>query len=109
MGRRRQAAAEEVAAARAELSLRRERVFAIARGVDLYLSPTLGSPILRSLPRNPTCVSRWVADTHSISLLGWPAMTISDLQLAGPDTATVLAAALAWEAANARTFSGGPL
>jgi hypothetical protein len=39
-------------------------------------------------------------NTRGFSFLGWPAIAIGNVQLAGPDESTVLAAALAWEAAG---------
>jgi aspartyl-tRNA(Asn)/glutamyl-tRNA(Gln) amidotransferase subunit A len=68
--------------------------------VDLVVSPTLG---VREIPaadiseleiRLPLS-----AFTRPFSYLGWAAIAIGELQLAGRDDATVLAAALAWEAA----------
>ncbi len=67
-------------------------------GVDLIASPTLG---LLELPlagvdelevRLP-----FSAYTRPFSYLGWPAIALGGLQLAGRDAGTVLAAALAIE------------
>jgi Asp-tRNA(Asn)/Glu-tRNA(Gln) amidotransferase A subunit family amidase len=41
-------------------------------------------------------LSRW---TRPFNYLGWPAIAIGGLQIAGRDDQTVLAAALAWEQA----------
>ena len=38
--------------------------------------------------------------TRAYSFLGWPAIAIGNLQLAGRDDATVFGAALAWEQAH---------
>ena len=68
--------------------------------VDLILSPTLG---VREIP--PADVSELEirlplsAFTRPFSYLGWAAIAIGELQLAGRDDGTVLAAALAWEEA----------
>jgi aspartyl-tRNA(Asn)/glutamyl-tRNA(Gln) amidotransferase subunit A len=66
--------------------------------VDLVLSPTLG---LAELP--PTGVDEldvrlpFSAYTRTFSYLGWPAIAIGDLQLAGRDATVVIGAALALE------------
>jgi aspartyl-tRNA(Asn)/glutamyl-tRNA(Gln) amidotransferase subunit A len=66
--------------------------------VDLVLSPTLG---MTELP--PAGVDElevrlaFSAYTRPFSYLGWPAIAIGDLQLAGRDAAVVIAAALALE------------
>lgn len=67
--------------------------------VDLLISPTLGMDV--------PPIGCWELDvraamtlhTRPFNLLGWPAIAIADLQVAGRDDATVLAAALAWEEA----------
>jgi aspartyl-tRNA(Asn)/glutamyl-tRNA(Gln) amidotransferase subunit A len=68
--------------------------------VDLLLSPTLG---VHELPPSDAdeleIRRRFSAYTRVFSFLGWPAIAIGELQLAGRDDATVLAAALAWESA----------
>jgi aspartyl-tRNA(Asn)/glutamyl-tRNA(Gln) amidotransferase subunit A len=67
-------------------------------GVDLLVSPTLG---VEELP--PAGVAELdvrlavSAYTRPFSYLGWPAIAIGGLQIAGRDTATVIAAALALE------------
>ncbi len=69
--------------------------------VDLLASPVLG---LSELP--PAGVDEltvrlpFSAYTRVFSYLGWPAIALGDLQLAGRDTATVLGAALALERAR---------
>jgi aspartyl-tRNA(Asn)/glutamyl-tRNA(Gln) amidotransferase subunit A len=68
--------------------------------VDLFLSPTLG--VLELPPSDADELEirrRFSAYTRVFSFLGWPAIAIGELQLAGRDDATVLAAALAWESA----------
>ncbi|MGA2513086.1 MAG: amidase [Candidatus Limnocylindrales bacterium] len=68
--------------------------------VDLFVSPTIGT--------DPPSADCWEPDvrpamlkyTRVFSYLGWPAIAIGNLQLAGRDDATVLGAALAWEQAH---------
>jgi aspartyl-tRNA(Asn)/glutamyl-tRNA(Gln) amidotransferase subunit A len=68
--------------------------------VDLVVSPTLG---VRELP--PSDVNEleirlpFSAYTRVFNFLGWPAIAIGDLQLAGRDDLTLIGAALAWEGA----------
>ena len=69
--------------------------------VELVLSPTLG---MAELP--PAGVDElevrlaFSAYTRPFSYLGWPAIAVGDLQLAGRDAAVVIAAALALERAG---------
>jgi aspartyl-tRNA(Asn)/glutamyl-tRNA(Gln) amidotransferase subunit A len=69
--------------------------------VEVFVSPTLG---LLEIP--PADVSELEvrlplsAFARPFSYLGWAAIAIGDLQLAGRDDATVLSAGLAWEAAG---------
>jgi aspartyl-tRNA(Asn)/glutamyl-tRNA(Gln) amidotransferase subunit A len=100
--------AEEVAAARSELPRWRERVLTAARGIDLYVSPTLAGPIPQLTVWEPDVRVAMVGNTRTFSFLGWPAIAIGDLQLGGPAAATVLAAALAWEEAGAPIAVGVP-
>jgi len=100
--------AAEVADASRELPRWRERVRAAGRNIDLYLSPTLAHPIPELTVWEPNVRVAMVANTRAFSFLGWPAIAIGDLQLAGPDTDTVLAAALAWEAARRGIPTGVP-
>ena len=87
------------AAAAAALGPWRQRAAAELE-VDVVVSPTLG---VREIP--PLEVDEqeirisFSAYTRTFSFLGWPAIAMGDVQLSGPDEATVLAAALAWEAA----------
>jgi Asp-tRNA(Asn)/Glu-tRNA(Gln) amidotransferase A subunit family amidase len=88
--------AAEAAEARDAVVGWRERA-ATEPAVDLVVSPTLGMDV------PPVGVSELEvrlplsAYTRPFNYLGWAAMAIGDLQLAGRDDATVLAAALAWE------------
>jgi Asp-tRNA(Asn)/Glu-tRNA(Gln) amidotransferase A subunit family amidase len=67
-------------------------------GVDLLVSPTLGVEELPPAGVDELDVRLAVsAYTRPFSYLGWPAIAIGDLQIAGPDPATVIAAALAFE------------
>jgi aspartyl-tRNA(Asn)/glutamyl-tRNA(Gln) amidotransferase subunit A len=67
-------------------------------GVDLLVSPTLGVEELPPAGVDELDVRLAVsAYTRPFSYLGWPAIAIGDLQIAGPDAATVIAAALALE------------
>lgn len=71
--------------------------------VDVVVSPTIG--------REPPPIDCWEPDvrdamgrfTRGFNYLGWPAIAIGNLQIAGPDDASVLGAALAWEE-SARTW-----
>jgi aspartyl-tRNA(Asn)/glutamyl-tRNA(Gln) amidotransferase subunit A len=90
--------AAAVDAARRELPRWRERVSG-AQGPDLYVSPTLAGPVPRLDVWEPDVRVAMVGFTRTFSLLGWPAIAIGGLQLAGRDPATVIAAALAWEEA----------
>jgi aspartyl-tRNA(Asn)/glutamyl-tRNA(Gln) amidotransferase subunit A len=67
--------------------------------VDLLVSPVLAiepPPIDVWEPDVREPLSRY---TRPFNYLGWPAIAIGDLQIAGRDDRTVLAAALAWEEA----------
>ena len=87
----------DVGRARAALEAWRARA-AREPDVDVVASPTLG---LAELP--PAGVDElevrlpFSAYTRAFSYLGWPAVAIGDLHLAGRDVATVLALALALE------------
>jgi aspartyl-tRNA(Asn)/glutamyl-tRNA(Gln) amidotransferase subunit A len=89
--------AEAVAAARAAIDGWRARAV-VEPAVDLLLAPTLGT---RELP--PAGVDELdvrvalSAYTRAFNYLGWPAIALGDVQLAGRDEDVVLAAALAWE------------
>jgi Asp-tRNA(Asn)/Glu-tRNA(Gln) amidotransferase A subunit family amidase len=89
--------ADEADSGRATLRAWRARA-AREPAVDLVLSPTLG---LAELPRagvdELTVRLPFSAYTRAFSYLGWPAIAIGELQLAGRDTAVVIAAALALE------------
>jgi len=99
------AAARAVTAAEAEEGrrvLRRWRAAAAREpAVDLLLSPVLG---LAELPRagvdELTVRLPFSAYTRVFSYLGWPALAMGPLQLAGRDAATVIAAGLALEKAR---------
>jgi aspartyl-tRNA(Asn)/glutamyl-tRNA(Gln) amidotransferase subunit A len=94
--------AQSVRAAERELPRWRMRVRS-ARGPDLYVSPTLAGPIPELDVWEPDVRLAMVGYTRIFSFLGWPAISIGRLQLAARDSATVLAAALAWEAAYGTT------
>ena len=67
-------------------------------GVDLLVSPTLGVEELPPAGVDELDVRLAVsAYTRPFSYLGWPAIAIGGLQIAGRDVATVIAAALALE------------
>jgi aspartyl-tRNA(Asn)/glutamyl-tRNA(Gln) amidotransferase subunit A len=72
------------------------------------VSPTLAGPIPELTVWEPDVRVAMVANTRTFSFLGWPAIAIGDLQLAGPEIVTVLAAALAWEDAGAPIPVGAP-
>jgi aspartyl-tRNA(Asn)/glutamyl-tRNA(Gln) amidotransferase subunit A len=88
---------DEAVRGRAALRAWRERA-AVEPAVDLVLSPTLG---LAELPRagidELEVRMPFSAYTRAFSYLGWPAIAIGGLQLAGRDPAVVLGAALALE------------
>lgn len=71
--------------------------------VDVVVSPTL--------PIEPPPVGCWEPDvraaltryTRPFNFLGWPAIAIGNLQIAGRDDRTVLSVALAWEEARRGT------
>jgi Asp-tRNA(Asn)/Glu-tRNA(Gln) amidotransferase A subunit family amidase len=91
-----------VAAARAAITAWREQA-AREPAVDLFLSPTLGLPEIPPSDVNELEIRLPMSSyTRVFSYLGWPAIAIGELQLAGRDDATVLAAALAWEEAGER-------
>jgi aspartyl-tRNA(Asn)/glutamyl-tRNA(Gln) amidotransferase subunit A len=87
----------EVADARDELPRWRERVRTAARGIDLYVSATLAHVVPDLDVWELDVRVGMVANTRPFSFLGWPAVAIGNVQFSGPDTDTVLAAALAWE------------
>jgi aspartyl-tRNA(Asn)/glutamyl-tRNA(Gln) amidotransferase subunit A len=67
--------------------------------VDLLLSPTTGVTELPPAGADELAVRiPFSAFTRVFNFLGWPAIALGDLQLAGRDTPTVIAAALAVEA-----------
>jgi aspartyl-tRNA(Asn)/glutamyl-tRNA(Gln) amidotransferase subunit A len=90
---------DDAAAQRARETLRAWRArAAVEPAVDLVLSPTLG---LAELP--PAGVDElsvrvpFSAYTRTFSYLGWPAIAMGELQLAGRDPAVVIGVALALE------------
>jgi aspartyl-tRNA(Asn)/glutamyl-tRNA(Gln) amidotransferase subunit A len=89
--------AAQADAGRRALRAWRERA-AREPAVDLVVSPTLG---LDELPRAGVdelgVRLPFSAYTRTFSYLGWPAIAIGDLQLAGRDAAVVIGAALALE------------
>jgi aspartyl-tRNA(Asn)/glutamyl-tRNA(Gln) amidotransferase subunit A len=67
--------------------------------VDLLLSPTIGVTELPPAGADELAVRiPFSAFTRVFNFLGWPAIALGNLQLAGRDTQTVIAAALAFEA-----------
>jgi aspartyl-tRNA(Asn)/glutamyl-tRNA(Gln) amidotransferase subunit A len=90
--------AEDIAAARSELPRWRAEMLT-AEGPDLYVSPTLAGEIPALDVWEPDVRVAMVGYTRTFSFLGWPAIAIGGMQIAGRDTATVLAAAVAWEEA----------
>ena len=67
--------------------------------MDLLLSPTLGVTELPAAGADELAVRiPFSAFTRVFNFLGWPAIALGNLQLAGRDTDTVIAAALALEA-----------
>jgi hypothetical protein len=66
-------------------------------GIDLYVSATSAHVVPNLDVWELDVRVAMVANTRPFSFLGWPAVAIGNLQFAGPDTDTVLAAALAWE------------
>jgi aspartyl-tRNA(Asn)/glutamyl-tRNA(Gln) amidotransferase subunit A len=84
-------------AARAGLEAWRHRARA-EPGVDLVASPTLGVSELPPVGVDELDIRiAFSAYTRPSSLLGWPAIALGELQLAGRDVDVVLGAALALE------------
>ena len=67
--------------------------------VDLLISPTLGMEMPAIDCFEPDVRAGLTALTRPYNYTGWPAIAIGDLQIAGREDATVLAAALAYEEA----------
>ena len=88
----------DVFEARDELPRWRERV-ARELDVDLLVSPVLGMEPPPIDCFEPDVRVEMTRHTRPFNNLGWPAIAIGDLQIAGRDDATVLAAALAYEQA----------
>jgi Asp-tRNA(Asn)/Glu-tRNA(Gln) amidotransferase A subunit family amidase len=89
--------ADAVQAARTELPRWRKAASA-ATQPDLFVSPTLAGEVPALDVWEPDVRVEMVGYTRTFSFLGWPAIAIGDLQLAGRDATKVLGAALAWEA-----------
>ena len=68
--------------------------------VDLFVSPTIGIDPPPADCWEPDVRAAMTKYTRAYSFLGWPAIAIGNLQLAGRDDATVFGAALAWEQAH---------
>lgn len=68
--------------------------------VDVVVSPTLAIEPPPDDCWEPDVRVPMTAWTRPFNFLGWPAIAIGGLQIAGPDDRTVLAAALAWEEAH---------
>jgi aspartyl-tRNA(Asn)/glutamyl-tRNA(Gln) amidotransferase subunit A len=67
--------------------------------VDLLLSPTTGVTEFPPAGADELAVRiPFSAYTRVFNFLGWPAIALGNLQLAGRDTQTLIAAALAFEA-----------
>jgi aspartyl-tRNA(Asn)/glutamyl-tRNA(Gln) amidotransferase subunit A len=75
-----------------------------ANGPDLYVSPVLAGPLPPIDVWEPDVRVAMVGHTRPFSFLGWPAIAIGELQLAGRSSSTVLGAALAWELAFGSTW-----
>jgi aspartyl-tRNA(Asn)/glutamyl-tRNA(Gln) amidotransferase subunit A len=91
--------AAEADAGRRALAQWRQRA-AHEPAVDLVLSPTLGVAELPPAGADELAVRlAFSAYTRTFSFLGWPAIAIGDLQLAGRDATVVIAAAMALERA----------
>jgi aspartyl-tRNA(Asn)/glutamyl-tRNA(Gln) amidotransferase subunit A len=90
--------AEAVSAAQVELSRWREDA-AAADGPRLYVSPTLAGEVPMLDVWEPDVRVAMVGYARPFSFLGWPAIAIGGLQIAGMRTDDVLGAALAWEEA----------
>lgn len=89
--------AEEMQAAREVLRAWRARA-AREPAFDLFLSPALGLTELPQAGVDELDVRMpFSAYARAFSYLGWPAIAIGELQLAGRDAAVVIAAALALE------------
>jgi aspartyl-tRNA(Asn)/glutamyl-tRNA(Gln) amidotransferase subunit A len=87
------------AAARTALGAWRRRA-ATEPAVDVIVSPTLGLEEVPRLEVDELAARHTLAAyTRPFSFLGWPAIAVGDVQLAGRDEAALLAAALAWEEA----------
>jgi aspartyl-tRNA(Asn)/glutamyl-tRNA(Gln) amidotransferase subunit A len=86
-------------AQRGREALRAWRADAVrAPAVDLVLSPTLGMAELPPVGVDELSVRLpFSAYTRAFSYLGWPAIALGELQLAGRDPAVVIGAALALE------------
>jgi aspartyl-tRNA(Asn)/glutamyl-tRNA(Gln) amidotransferase subunit A len=86
----------------AKLALRRWRRQTQAEiEVDLLVSPTLGIPVPAADAYEPSIRDQLGRNTRPFNYLGWPAIAIGNLQIAGRKDQVLLAAALAWEAAGA--------
>jgi hypothetical protein len=89
---------EQAATAREALHEWRVRA-AREPAVDLLLSPTIGVTELPPAGADELAVRiPFSAYTRAFNFLGWPAIAIGKLHLAGRDTETLIAAALAIEA-----------
>jgi aspartyl-tRNA(Asn)/glutamyl-tRNA(Gln) amidotransferase subunit A len=92
----RRVGAADVAEARRALHRWRRR--ARDGALDVYVTPVLSIPVPQIDVWEPDVRVSMVANTRTFSFLGWPAIAIGNIQLAGPDERKVLSAALAWEA-----------
>jgi hypothetical protein len=68
-------------------------------GVDLIVSPTLGIEVPAADCWEPDVRAGMCQYPTPFNFLGWPPIAVDNLQLAGRDDQTVLAAAPAWELA----------
>lgn len=89
--------AEAVAVARAELARWRDDARAADDGPDLYVSPTLAGQVPKIDVWELDVRVAMVGHARLFSFLGWPAIAIGGLQIAGRRADDVLGAALAWE------------
>jgi aspartyl-tRNA(Asn)/glutamyl-tRNA(Gln) amidotransferase subunit A len=89
---------DAAAAARVELARWRGEA-AAADGPNLYVSPTLAGQVPTLDVWEPDVRVAMVGHARPFSFLGWPAIAIGGLQIAGRRADDVLGAALAWEEA----------
>ncbi len=98
-----------VAYRRGLLALRElRRRAAVEPAVDLVISPVLPIEAPPDDCWEPNVRGAMTRFTRPFNFLGWPAIAIGNLQIAGRDPEVVLGAALAWEAAGGQPLPAGP-